>query len=326
MIQPLPRITLRQLTIIGVPAVFFFLNGCVTFTESSRNTVADGQVVSGQRSSRAGFDDPFRRPSTANRENYGSNASLAWSTVAASGSGEPLQTISIGSGGFRSLVVGSVGGHDKVAVKLTEELARYVHRNHRIMGGVNVTVLRTLNPDGMKHGRQENSSGVYLNRRFPKNRPVPSPAELSRLPKEIRFLMGLVSDQRPQRIIHIRSVRGSRGMLAASHGAMDTGREVAEWLDFTVRKLPQDVRDGTLEAWAADRGDCDVIMIGVPRRTEADDVWAFYGDAVLSLLLDGDSESRRIAREEQKRRSARRLQHWDEANNDTFGRMFQENR
>ncbi|MEO2036959.1 MAG: hypothetical protein ABGZ35_33205 [Planctomycetaceae bacterium] len=326
MIQPLLQTTWRQLTIVGLPALFFFLNGCVTSTEFSRHTVAEGQVVSGRRSSKVGFDDPFRRPSTANRDSDGPNAALIWSTVAASGSGEPLQTVSLGSGGFRSLVVGSVAGHDPVAVRLTEELARYVRQNYRIMGGVNVTVLRTLNPDGMQDRRQENSSGVYLNHMFPKDGSLSAPAELSRLPAEIRFLTGFVSDQRPQRIVHVRTVRGSRGMLAASHGAMDAGREVADWLGFTVRELPRDVRDGTLESWAARRGDCDVITFGVPRRTAADEVWAFYGDAVLSLLLDGDSESRRIAREEQKRRSARRPRHWDAANNDTFDRMFQENR
>ncbi len=309
MVQSPLTITLQHLTWTAVLSVGFLLNGCATTTDSAFSPAASGYGVFGQRVSRPKHADPFRRPSRSYHRKsrlIPRTGPFAWHTVATTALGEPLQAISAGDGAFRSLVIGSVGGNDKVAVNLTEELARYLHSNQLIMGGVRVTVLRTLNPDGMRRDSHKNGDGYYLNELFPDQGQIPSPPEAIRLPKEIRFLIGHVRDQRPQRIIHIRTVSGSRGLLAVSQGALDSGREVAEWLNFKLRNLPRDVNRRTLESWAARRGDSDVITFGIPRRTDSDEVWALYGDAVLTLLLDGNSESRRVFRKQERRDSAYR--------------------
>jgi len=317
-------ITLRHFTWASGLSACILLNGCATFPNSSASRiVADEYSESRQRSSRPHFDDPFRRRSSAVQEHRDlTTGPFSWTTAATTAAGEPLQIASTGKGGFRSLIVGSVGGNDPVAVKLTENLARYLHNNRVIMGGVNTTVLRTLNPDGLKQHKHNNADGIYLNNLFPKDGQQPSTARLRQLPKEVQFLIGHISEQRPQRIIHIRTVRDSDGMLAVSHGATDTGNEVAEWLGFTVRELPKDVSRGTLESWAAQRGDCDVITIGIPRQTKAKDAWEQYGDAILSLLMDGDSESRQMAREQKQRRSANRQNQWARPNDNSFEEMF----
>ena len=319
-------ITLRHFTWASGLSACFLFNGCATLINSSASSiVADEHSESRQRSSRPHFDDPFRRRSPAIQEHRDlTTGPFSWTTAATTAAGEPLQIASAGNSGFRSLVVGSVGGNDPVAVKLTEDLARYLHDNRVIMGGVDTTVLRTLNPDGLKQHKHNNADGVYLNNLFPKNSRELSTARLRQLPKEVQFLIGHISEQRPQRIVHIRTVRDSDGMLAVSHGATDTGHEVAEWLGFTLRDLPQDVSRGTLESWAAQRGDCDVITIGIPRQTKAKDAWALYGDAILSLLMDGDSESRQMAREQKQRRSANRQNEWTQPNDNSFDEMFRD--
>ncbi|MCH2201603.1 MAG: hypothetical protein MK102_06520 [Fuerstiella sp.] len=327
MIQSTRTISLRQLSWMSVLSLSFFFVGCTTPTESTVNPVTRQYNESRDRSANKEFQDPFRESWTAGREvdrqNAG-NSTFTWDIASTTAFGEPLQITSIGNGGFRSLVVGSIGGDDRAAVKLTEELARYVHRNQLIMGGVSTTILRTLNPDGMKLGGHENSDQIYLNRQFPGSGLRLSSTEFRRLPKEIQFLVNLIDDQRPERIIHIRTVRGSRGMLAASSGAENSGFEVAEWLNFTMRRLPADVSDGTLESWAADRPNCDVITVGIPRRTKSDEVWALYGDAVLNLLLDGKSDRRRMVRKHTPRSWTKQKSQRNETTDETFFGIFQQ--
>ncbi|MCH2213055.1 MAG: hypothetical protein MK110_17255 [Fuerstiella sp.] len=318
MIQSLRMISLWQHSWTSVLSVSFVLAGCTTPTELPVNPVTRSYSGSDDGSAHRDFRDPFRQPQTTGLKVDRRNTSppyFTWDIATTTASGEPLQITSVGDGGFRSLVVGSIGGDDRAAVKLTEELARYVHRNRLIVGGVSTTILRTLNPDGMKLGGYENSNGIYLNRKFPESSLRRSSTEFRRLPKEIQFLINLVDDHRPQRIIHLRTVRGSRGMLAASYGAENSGREVAEWLDFKVRHLPEDVSDGTLEFWAAHRTDCEVITIGIPRHTKSDEVWSLYGDAVLSMLLEGNSARRRMVRTQPP-------SHWTQRQYDTSHHIF----
>jgi len=318
-------ITLRHFTWVSGLSVCFLFNGCATLIHSSTSSLtADEHSESQQRSAHSRFNDPFRPLTPTVQEHRNPTGEpFSWLTAGTTAAGEPLQIAATGDGGFRSLIVGSVGGHDPVAIKLTEDLARYLHDNQVIMGGVDTTILRTLNPDGLKQHKHNNADGVYLNNLFPKHGEKKlSIAQQRQLPKEVQFLIDLTSEQHPHRIIHIRTVRDSGGMLAVSQGATDTAHEVAEWLGFSSRELPQDVSRGTLESWAAQRGDCTVITIGIPHQTKAKDAWELYGDAILSLLMDGDSESRQLAREQKQRRSANRRNEWSQPNDDSFDEMF----
>lgn len=289
----------------GLLGVCLLISGCATFTQTA-------------------LPDPFRESVAPVRLNRELASPFAWSTSARTASGKPLQTATTGTDGFRTLVVGSVGGDDPLAVQLTEDLARYRHDHQLIMGGVTTTVLRTLNPDGLELGQHENAAGLYLNDQFPRTRQPLTLAERRRLPREVQFVTDHIVERRPQRVIHIRTIQDARGMLAVSRGAEDSGREVAEWLGFKLRQLPEDVSEGTLEFWAAQRGDCDVITIGIPNDTRPQEVWALYGDALVSLLLDGDSESRRVARERQQQRSAIRRDEWSDDDAGAMMEMFQE--
>lgn len=297
--------TLRYPASAGVLIVCCLLSGCATFTDTS-------------------LQDPFRSAVEPVRQHRVLTSPFAWKESGSTSKGEPLQTAAAGTDGFRTLVVGSAGGDDPAALQLTEDLARYVHENQLIMGGFRTTILRTMNPDGLKLGQHENAAGLYLNDHFPKKGQTLSLAELRRLPREVQFVTGHVIEQRPQRIIHIRSIRDARGMVAVSSGAADSGREFAEWLGFETRRLPEDVSSGTLESWAAHRGDCDVITVGIPETTRPQEAWALYGDAVLSLLLDGDSESRRVARERKQQRSANRRSPWSDDSRRMIDDMFRE--
>jgi len=249
---------------------------------------------------------------------------FAWTNAAKVASGEQLQVVSVGKAGFRSLVIGSVGGHDPVAIRLTEDLARYLHSNNVIVGGIESTILRTLNPDGLQRRKHRNAAGIYLNNQFPADGSMPDHHAMTQLPKEVQFLMEYIEDYQPQRIIHIRSVKGDEGMVAASRGATNSAREVSDWLGFNLQKLPESVRATTLESWATQRDNCDVVTFGIPRSSDEADVWPLFGDAIVSLLLDGNTESRQLARKQKQRRASRQHQQGRRQNRSTSADMFNE--
>ena len=308
MLQSPLSTTLRSRTGIIAAAACLLITGCASFRASSlyqTSAVAVVKPAAADTTSRAGATSPR----VASRSERGSllqaAAPFAWTVAHTLPSGEPLQTATTGRGGFRSLIIGSVGGHDPLAIRLTDDLARSIHSNNFIVGGIETTVLRTLNPDGRRRQRLRNAAGIYLNNQFPDNGRIPNKNILGQLPAEIQFLMSWMQEHRPQRVIHIRTIAGDKGLVAASRGAWESATEVANWLEFPLKELPRSVRANTLEYWAANREDCDVIMFGLPRTTDETDVWPLYGDAVVSLLLDGSSTSRELARSQRQRQAVR---------------------
>ena len=160
---------------------------------------------------------------------------FAWTELGTSAGGRPVQTITIGQGGYRTLILGSFSGHDPAAIALTEKLARHIHENGIILGGIEVSVLRTPNPDGEALRQATNANGVALNRQFPDSSAVPKP--LSAEEPEVRLIRTLLDECRPQRVIHIRSYSGDVGAIAASQGATSAAKEVADWLGIQAHVL-----------------------------------------------------------------------------------------
>lgn len=229
---------------------------------------------------------------------------FAWTPVGQSTGGRPFQTKLTGKDGYRTLVVGSVGGHDPVALELTDRLGRHLHENSPILGGFESLLIRTINPDGAANQKHVNQAGDYVNSHFPDPRAT---AETSvQGLSEVRFLQQQLKQFQPQRVIHLRSVQRKRGVVAFSSGPESVAREIAEWLNFDVVQLGAQSGPGSLERYIALRGDSQMITIGIPAATDASKVWELYGDAILNLLLSEDLATRDIARRQQEQNSASR--------------------
>ena len=298
------------LPLTAATVICLSLSGCASLSPPSADSfLASGHLPGSPRHSHYESYPGSRMAARELARGMAPRVPFAWETAGYTAAGEELQTVVTGNGDFRSVIVGSVGGHDPDAVRLTEQLARYLHDNSLILGGIRTTVIRTLNPDGLWRHSYRNANGVYLNHRFPSDGPSVRADRQS--PEEVRFLLRILRDERPHRVIHIRTVRDVRPMIAATGGAMISAGEVSDWFDADLQHLPEASVAGTMETYIAKRHACDMITVGIPRSTPKSDVWILYGDGVLSLLLDGDSESRRMARERNPRRwSADRRPHW----------------
>ena len=225
---------------------------------------------------------------------------FAWTPIGKTTGDRSFQTVTIGDEGYRSLVIGSVAGHDPLAVELVEQLARHLHSGKIILGGFHSTVIRTLNPDGEALHKVLNEKGQYINHGFPKDNGVADANQ----PVEAKFLLGQVQTLQPQCVIHIRTIDGKEGFIAASSGCLTMARDSAEWLGFRVIELPEKAVSGSLERHLASSGRCEVVTFAIPATTKKSELWDRYGDALQNLLMGENLADRELARKKQNQQSS----------------------
>ncbi|MFO0428325.1 MAG: hypothetical protein ACK526_17290 [Planctomyces sp.] len=288
------------------------LCGCAGSGHWSRSLELSDNAPVRSESSEPEFDLPGRNSNvqpadeTAFRELK--SPEFQWTPEGRTAGGRPFQLMKIGEDGFRTIVVGSVGGNDPLAGEFVEQLARHLQQNSVIYGGFQSTILRTLNPDGEKSHRYRNDNGIYINHSFPRTAIPGSGNDAQQVAPggcpEAEFMLKLLGSVRPERVIHIRSIRGKTGLIASSSSAQDAAREVAEWLSFDQMTLPGKSVDGSLERYLSTSGSIQMLTFGIPETAAKDELWANYGDAVLNLLLRDDPMSRELARRQSGESSA----------------------
>lgn len=206
---------------------------------------------------------------------------FAWRRTGRTAGGRPFEISLTGENGFRTLFVGSAVGNDPISMKLMDRLARQLHENGLILGGFEVAVIHTLNPDGAASGQPTNALGRYVNGRFPL-KPDQKPAAAT---PEVDFLLGCIRSFRPQRVVHVRTIEDSAGVIAGNERCTETVEQIAEALKFSRLSIPAQAREGSLEHCLSAQADLDVITLALPRGEKAEgDPWALYGDTLLNLL------------------------------------------
>lgn len=294
------------LSLFAVPAVIFIgVSGCASIPELSDPAQHDFVDRSWDEIPVPDFDNS-QRTRVAGTDTDGilvrEPEAFEWQRVGRSEFGRSIDAVTIGTGEYRVLIVGSIAGDDPSAIHLTEELARHLHENSIIFGGAETTVIRTLNPDVESLQSSFNNSRQPMNRSFPTSSDARVSEESQR--PEVRFLLKYLKDNAPDRVIHIRSY--PRGVVAASSGAAAAAKDLAEWHEMTFIALPGKSRDGTLERYlASSHSSPDILTFAFPETVEKDSLWDTYGDGLLNLLLDEDFETRKLAREQSKKRSQR---------------------
>ncbi|MFN9718787.1 MAG: hypothetical protein ACK58L_08850 [Planctomycetota bacterium] len=220
--------------------------------------------------------------------------SFSWKPVGNSSGNRPFQVAHIGEEGYRTLVLGSVGGKDPLSIELVDCLARHLHQNSIILGGFECTIVRTMNPDGDANGKLRNQKGEYVNSGFPKTLAEASKVSMA----EPKFVLEQIERLKPQRIVHIRTVSSGVGVVATGFSSQTAAREAAEWMKFKMVMLPDKSAPGQLERYVSTSGVADMITIGIPESTPKEELWNLYGDIILNLLLAEDFATREIARKQ----------------------------
>lgn len=301
--SPLLRASLAALVLTA-------LNGCATFSrlpDSMAIAAHDDEPLTEPEwyvADSKASDRPARVAGPLSRGIISEPKPFAWKAKGESAGRRDIEVATVGNQGYRTLVIGSLAGDDPLAISLTEQLAEHVHSNSIILGGVEATFIRNANPDGAAKQQTVNAKGVYLNRAFPAKKQLS--ADFKTLQPEVRFVLGHLNDHMPQRIIHIRTCKERRGLIASNAGAESAAKDVAKWLDFEFLPLPGNSSVGTLERYVSSQQSCDIITIAFPETTSEAELWERFRDPVLNLLLDEDYETRKLARTKRNRASANR--------------------
>lgn len=205
---------------------------------------------------------------------------LLWTTVGKTAGGRSFQVATSGEEGFHTLIIGSAVGHEPAAIQLTERLAAHLNENSLILGGFRTTLLRTLNPDGQAILKPVNGNGDNVNRGFPTSAGTDTSAGIP----EVAFLLNMLADQKPQRVIHLRTIPGTRAAIGSDKSCRQLVQQVAEAAELKQFAFPKDVNQGTLEFYLASLTKTQVITLAIPAELTADAAWDQFEDVLLNLI------------------------------------------
>lgn len=216
----------------------------------------------------------------------------SWATTTR---GTPIElykkTHSGGAGPRPILFVGGVHGDEPEGVRLAEEfLAWLQHEEVRNPTRLHPWLLiPCLNPDGYTERQRTNASGVDLNRNFPSRDwspeakapryyPGPSPGSEN----EVRALVKLIEDEKPQLIVHFHSwepcvvYTGAPGKRAAEILASGTTYECREDIGYPT--------PGSLGQYGWMEHQIPVICIEEQEHTDLNQVWPHFKEGLTTLV------------------------------------------
>lgn len=189
------------------------------------------------------------------------------------------------------LFIGGVHGDEPEGVRLAEELLNWLkHEESQNAKEVRPWILiPCLNPDGYSKNQRTNDAGVDLNRNFPSRdwspeakapRYYPGPSPGSE--KEVRALVKLIEDEKPQLIVHFHSwepcvvFTGAPGKAAAEIIASGTGYECREDIGYPT--------PGSLGQFGWTEHQIPVICIEEQEHSNLDEVWPHFKKGLTTLL------------------------------------------
>ena len=176
-------------------------------------------------------------------------AAAGAATFGESVEGRPLKVTRAGDPGapVRVLVVGSIHGNETAGHAVIRRLRRV-----EPPAGAQLWLVRTANPDGVRHGTRQNARGVDLNRNFPfrwagGGRPFDTyfPGRAPGSEPETRALRRLIDDVEPDLTLYYHQ---QMRLVVLPRGAPHRpARDYADRVGLPVRRLP--AYRGTATSW-----------------------------------------------------------------------------
>jgi hypothetical protein len=216
-----------------------------------------------------------------------------WERYDRSTQGRLIETLQIGKGPFRTLVLGSLHGSETMAVEIVEKLATHLGNASDHWHEINVLVVRTPNPDGFAKHNSLNARGVDLNRNFPTSTDQQSQRELRTGTSafsevETRALRELLATYRPHRVVHVKSTRNATGWALCSRRADATSKFLCGFRNLYVGRLENHLVSGSVESYAIGTLGLETITLAVPNRPDKENVWRDYRNVLLAAAAHVD--------------------------------------
>jgi N-acetylmuramoyl-L-alanine amidase len=197
----------------------------------------------------------------------------------------------------KALVVGAIHGDEPAGTAIT----RRIVRRFGDVRGVDLWVVRTVNPDGLAAGERRNSHGVDLNRNFsyrwrsgsPSSGYYPGPHPFSE--PESRLVQRLIRRLRPGLTIWFHQPWGQ--VLAPCHGPAPAERQFSRLSRIPLKRCRGQHLPGTATSWQEHRVGGTAFVVELPggpisKRTAARDARA----AVKVARNAGDPRPTRVVR------------------------------
>lgn len=205
--------------------------------------------------------------------------------------GYPIDVVSCGQGLGGVLVVGGMHGDERGSAVLVRELAI---RHPCMTNGRALTIVPTLNPDGMVHAARENARGVDLNRNLPTRSWTPQethgPTPISE--PESSALYDLLRQTRPAFTLSVHE--GNEALVDYDGPAEDAARVLGACTGLEVRRIG--ARPGSLGSLVGVDWGLPLVTLELPRwasRASAETLWAYYGRCLLAVVTDAGAEAQR---------------------------------
>lgn len=208
-------------------------------------------------------------------------AATKWEIIGHSAGNKPIHIRKTGVGADVTLIVAGLDGEDRIAVKWVDQLSQRIDESPELVADRQLILLRAVNPDGLTVKKTANANGVFLHRNFP-TASYRSGGEAGLGPAsepETRAVLKLLSEVRPQRIIHVQSAHKTAAVSnARSPSVLHAWQQALQ-----TRPQPFDAhhQPGSLEDYAATVLNVDVISLQLPTG----DDWRSAGLTHVPTLL-----------------------------------------
>jgi len=211
-----------------------------------------------------------------------------WSRHYSSPNNRPVETMQLGDGKPRVMVLGSLHGNEPIATYLAEQLARYVGNKPVVWKATSSLIVRSPNPDGVARNTFTNSRGVDLNRNFPSGDFTASnnhrTGQRAGSEVETQIVCRMMTDFSPARVVHIKTSADSNGWVIYNQKAKSTALMMGDPQSLRPSELASLQLTGSVESYVTNKQGLEMITLIVPRNISKEAAWRIYREPLLTAL------------------------------------------
>jgi protein MpaA len=211
-----------------------------------------------------------------------------WERIHRSTDRRPIESVALGTGRDRVVVMSSLHGDETQSIALIDHLARHVAAHPTEFRDASVLFIRTPNPDGVTARSPYNARGVDLNRNFPasnwKADAAKHTGDKAGSEVETRAILRLITDFRPGRLIHVKDSAGG-GFVNHDGGLRDLAQQTGQLVGLKVVKDLGRATTGSIESFVATELNVPSLTILLPRETNDQAAWDRNRTALIACIL-----------------------------------------